>query len=331
MSIRSLPALKLGSEQLYNYEPAAAPRAEDSRDSAALAATITKAASKQTYYTIRYLVDDDRTADAYRAYAYFRWLDDTLDQDDASQPERLAFVARQKAVVTCAYQGGWPGITLPEERMLRDLVRDNGATASGLRAYIENMMAVMAFDAARRHQLITQEELDSYSRWLAVAVTEALHYFIGHDDYSPHGEARYAAAIGAHITHMLRDTFEDVEEGYYNVPGAFLRAQAITPGDVTNDTYRSWVQGRVALARSYFEAGKHYLAQVENGRCRLAGCSYIARFEGLLDTIEREGYQLRAAYPDHTGRAILARAARLSLALASARRRGRLSPLPAPR
>jgi phytoene/squalene synthetase len=44
-----------------------------------LAPSITKAASKQTYYTVRFLVDHERVADAYRAYAYFRWVDDTLD------------------------------------------------------------------------------------------------------------------------------------------------------------------------------------------------------------------------------------------------------------
>ena len=49
--------------------------------SQALAASITKAASKQTYYTIRFLVDRERVKNAYRAYAYFRWVDDTLDED----------------------------------------------------------------------------------------------------------------------------------------------------------------------------------------------------------------------------------------------------------
>ena len=37
-----------------------------------LASSITKAASQQTYYTIRFLVDRERVPDAYRAYAYFR-------------------------------------------------------------------------------------------------------------------------------------------------------------------------------------------------------------------------------------------------------------------
>ena len=44
-----------------------------------LASAITKAASKQTYYTIRFLVDRPLVDDAFRAYAYFRWVDDVVD------------------------------------------------------------------------------------------------------------------------------------------------------------------------------------------------------------------------------------------------------------
>ena len=51
-----------------------------------LAASITQAASKQTYYTIRFLVDDWLVDDAYRAYAYFRWVDDWLDDGTPHSP-----------------------------------------------------------------------------------------------------------------------------------------------------------------------------------------------------------------------------------------------------
>ena len=84
------------------------------------------------------------------------------------------------------------------------------------------MMAVMAFDADRRGRLISQAELNEYTHWLAVAVTEAMHYFIGHDCASPLGPTRYLAVTGAHITHMLRDALEDVEAGYYNLPAELV-------------------------------------------------------------------------------------------------------------
>jgi hypothetical protein len=45
-------------------------------------------------------------------------------------------------------------------------------------------------------------------------------------------------------------------------------------------------------------AGKGYLAQVQNPRCRLAGFTYTARFEWLLDTIEKEDYNLRPQYSE---------------------------------
>lgn len=60
-----------------------------------LAPSITRFASTQTYYTIRFLVDPQRAADAYRAYAYFRWVDGCLDAESDLRSERSAFVRRQ--------------------------------------------------------------------------------------------------------------------------------------------------------------------------------------------------------------------------------------------
>jgi phytoene/squalene synthetase len=55
-----------------------------------LAADITRSASKQTYYTIKLFVDRDLVEDAYRAYAYFRWVDDVLDEHAGAQAEKIA-------------------------------------------------------------------------------------------------------------------------------------------------------------------------------------------------------------------------------------------------
>ncbi|MBI5838893.1 MAG: squalene/phytoene synthase family protein [Chloroflexi bacterium] len=273
-----------------------------------LAPFITRAASKQTYYTIRFLADRERAADAYRAYAYFRWVDDVLDAEAGPSPERREFVQRQKSLLEECYRGESPRDASPEEKLLVELIRHDGEKNSGLQSYLRNMMAVMAFDAERRGRVVSQSELNEYTRWLASAVTEAMHYFIGHYCYSPHNEARYLAVTAAHITHMLRDTLDDVQAGYFNIPREVLEANHIAPQDVGSDAYRAWVRGRVQLSRTYFEAGREYLNQVENPRCRLAGLAYTARFEGVLDSIEREGYLLRAAYPERKGLGAIVRA-----------------------
>ncbi len=274
---------------------------QDNESRQALPALITRAASKQTYYTVRFLVDRRRIPDAYRAYAYFRWVDDWLDGMESQQAACLAFVERQKTLMDRCYQGQGelPRNLTVEEDMLVDLIQSDHEQNSGLQSYIQNMMAVMVFDANRRGRLISQAELTAYSRYLATAVTEALHYFIGHDQPAPRSQTRYLAATGSHITHMLRDAFEDNAAGYYNVPGEFLARYGIDPQDVESAPYRLWVKRRVQMARACFKAGRDYLAQVENLRCRIAGYAYIARFEGVLDAIEREDYQLRPDYREY--------------------------------
>jgi len=167
-----------------------------------------------------------------------------------------------------------------------------------LQSYLRNMMQVMDFDAKRRGRLISQTELNDYTHWLASAVTEAMHYFIGHSSYSPRDETRYLAVAGAHITHMLRDTYDDVQAGYYNIPREVLETNRMQPHDIHSKAYRAWVQSRVQLARTYFKAGRDYLARVEYPRCRLAGLAYTARFEWLLDTIKEEDYSLRPEYTE---------------------------------
>ena len=269
-----------------------------------LASDITKSASKQTYYTIRLLVDRGRVEDAYRAYAYFRWVDDLLDADDrgsmagdAERARREGFLRRQKGLLDRSLRGEAPPDADRHEAMLVDLVRHAESTDSGLEAYLRHMMRVMEFDLGRRGRLVSGAELDDYTRWLAIAVTEAMHHFIGHGGAAPHDETRYLAVSGAHILHMLRDTYDDVRLGYYNVPREVLEAGSIGPADVDSAPYRAWVAARVRLARSYLEAGRTYFARVQSRRHRLAGLAYIARFEWLTETLERDGYLLHPLYP----------------------------------
>jgi len=266
--------------------------------SRSLAVDITRASSTQTYYTIRFLVDRELVPDAYRAYAYYRWVDDILDAGSGSQADKVAFLERQQSLLEACYRLQAPGDLDEHEQLLADLIANDGENNSGLQSYLRNMMAVMAFDVARRGRLISQAELSEYSRLLATAVTEALHYFIGHNCSLPRNERRYLAVQGAHVVHMLRDALEDTEAGYFNIPAEYLQAQSFSVQDTDQRAYREWVHARVKLARSYFSAGSDYLAQVKNLRCRLAGFAYMARFEWMLRTIERDGYRLRTAYPE---------------------------------
>jgi phytoene/squalene synthetase len=225
-------------------------------------------------------------------------VDDTLDAESIPDPERIAFLRRQEWLLEKCYRNEILRDVSIQEKMLVELVRHDQEKNSGLQIYLRNMMQVMDFDVKRRGRLISQAELNEYTCWLATAVMECIHYFIGHDDYAPRDETRYLAVSAAHITHMLRDTFDDAQIGYYNFPRDVLEVNNIGPRDVQDAGYRMWVKGRVQLAREYFKAGKGYFARVQNLRCRLACFAYIARFEWLLDTIEQENYFLRPKYSE---------------------------------
>ena len=271
-------------------------------ETAALARSITRASSKQSYMTARLLVDKDLVDDCYRAYGYFRWVDDVVDAspagDGASQfrDERISFVRRQRELIDRLYSSERPSDLTPEEAIVADLVGHDRGADSGLQSFIRNFLAIIEFDAYRRGRLISQGELAWYSNRLGKAVTDAIQYFVGNGRPYPTADNHYLAATAAHITHMLRDMVEDATEGYINIPREYLEEHGINPQDVDSPPFRAWVRERVLQARRYFGEGKRYIDGLDVLRCKIAAHWYCARFEGLLDTIERDGYVLRARY-----------------------------------
>lgn len=260
--------------------------------SAILARSITRNASRQTDLTISLLVDRGRVDDAYRAYGYFRWVDDRLDQASDSSAERQAFLAAQLALVEGAYRGE-ARAAAPAEQMVLDLVRGEPQRDSGLGLYVRHMLTVMAFDVERRGLLVSQAQLAAYTQSLAVAVTEALHHFIGHGRRSPHGAARYQAVAGAHIAHMLRDFHEDVSLGYFNAPREVFGDPPGDPSRIDLRALQQWTRARVAHARRSLSIGRASLRDVESSRCRIAMLAYTARFERVLGQIERADFVLQ--------------------------------------
>jgi phytoene/squalene synthetase len=263
---------------------------------AALARSITWNSSKQTYYTARTMVDKELMDDAYRAYAYLRWVDDTIDIISQSDEERIAFTKRQRDLLDRLYRKDIPDDLTPEEEMVACLIRHDGEENSKLRSFICNMFDIIEFDAYRRGQLISQEELIWYSDSLSKSIIDGLQYFIGHGHPYSKADDRYLAAIAAHIIHMLRDMLDDVQDGYFNIPREYLEAHNLTPLEFNNPSFLAWVKDRVELARAYFRRGQKYFDQVDILRNKITGYWYCIRFEVVLDTIEREGYVLREEY-----------------------------------
>lgn len=268
--------------------------------SAKLARAITRANSKQSYYTALVLADRELVDDCCRAYAYFRWADDVVDASSQSREQRVSFMRRQRELIDRLYKGERLDGLAPEEALIADLVRHDGGKSPGLESFIRNFAAVLDFDARRKGFTIGQGELSWYSSCLGKAVTDCIQHFIGNGHVYPASDDRYLAATAAHITHMLRDIVDDIPDGFINLPRELMEEHGIDPSalDVGSPPIRAWVRDQVMLARRYFEAGRRYLDGLGVLRCKLAGYWYCVRFEGVLDAIERDGYILRPVYDE---------------------------------
>jgi phytoene/squalene synthetase len=238
-----------------------------------------------------------------RAYAYFRWVDDVIDVSAETAEQRIFFITRQKALVDALYRKEHPSPLRAEEEMVADLIANDRGENSGLQSFIRSFLDVLEFDAHPKGRFISQAELTWYSGCLGQSVTDAIQYFIGNGQAYPNADNHYLAATAAHITHMLRDMSEDLAEGFVNIPQEWLEAHNISmdtndirPEDVTNPPFRAWVQSQVEQAREYFGRGKRYLDELDVLRCKIAGYWYSARFECVLDAIERDGFVLRTQY-----------------------------------
>jgi phytoene/squalene synthetase len=268
------------------------------QSTARLARSITWASSKQSYLTARLLADHDLADDCLRAYAYFRWADDIIDITYQSSEDRTAFIVRQQALIESLYRGERPAGRCPEEEMLADLIAHDRGPESGLRSFIRNFMAVIAFDAARSGHPVSRRELTTYTTCLATAVMDGLLYFIGNGHPYPRLPERTLAVIGAHITHMLRDTLEDLPRGIVNIPAEDIAAYDLNPEDTHNEAFRRWTRTQVEEARHCFREGMRYIDSLDVLRAKLAGTWYCARFERVLNAIECDGYRLRREYPE---------------------------------
>jgi phytoene/squalene synthetase len=249
---------------------------------ATLARSITRVGSKQTYYTARLLVDRELVNDFFRAFAYFRWADDIIDVgapvDSAvlagvdtsggvssqSRDDCISFIKRQSELIDRVYNDERPDDLTPEEEIIADLISHS------------------------------QDELMWYSDTLAKSVTDGIRYFVGNGHRYPATDDSHLAATTAHIAHLLRDMSQDTVDGFINIPREYLVEHGISQTEADSPAFRAWVHGQVEQAQQYFDEGKRYLDGLNVMRCIIAGYWYSAWFEGVLDTIERDGFVPRS-------------------------------------
>lgn len=263
---------------------------------ASLAETITRNSSIQTYVTIKFFVDKLLVNDCFKAYAYFRWLDDEIDIRRRTRKSRIGFIKNQKIIIQKSYLGKMPAILSPHEKLIAELILTNPDKKSKLGSFILNFFRIIEFDAYRKNSLVSQKELMWYSKTLSMAVTDGIEYFVNHNFNYPRSDDHYRAGIAAHIIHMLRDYREDIDEGFINIPKEYLQKHQIQPGDLHSASFRDWVKDQTSLARNNLRLGKQYISMLPVLKGKIVAYLYCARFEMFLNIFEKDGLNLRRHY-----------------------------------
>ncbi|MHA1994146.1 MAG: squalene/phytoene synthase family protein [Candidatus Hodarchaeales archaeon] len=261
-----------------------------------IARSYVKESHKQTYLIILLMVDKKLTDECFKAYAYFRWLDNVVDENNLPQNEVRAIISRQKELINQLYNQEKIKPTSQEEEFLIDLIRKDRNENSYLQSYIRNFTSILEFDSTRKHKIVSNDKIRWYHQTVGKAVTDCIFHFIGNGAHYPESKKCYLAAEAAHITHMLRDYIEDVRSGYLNISKEDLNVYEISPDMVNNPAFREWVKGRVSLSRQFFCEGKKYIDQLGVLRTKITAYWFCSRFEKVLDIIEKDGYKLRREY-----------------------------------
>lgn len=159
--------------------------------------------------------------------------------------------------------------------------------------YSEVFLACMAQDlTVARYKTYTS--LEDYMYGSASVVGIMMSYIIGFAD----GALPYAKALGEamQLTNFLRDVDEDyVERGRVYLPQEDMAIYGVTEGHIemriVDDQWVALMRYEIARARVLFREGNKGIPLLHSrGRRAVAVASVL--YEGILDTIEKNGYDV---------------------------------------
>jgi len=258
----------------------------------ARATATTKRHNPSAYWLSNLLYDKGMTPIFCLIYAYFRWLDDYIDEPNTESFVCRQMVANQKELLVGAYCNPRMSVSSTPEAMIVSVIDYDKSRGMLLKTSIMDMIAALEWDTYRRGKVVSSKELAQYSWWLGRSYTKALQAFIAYPYKYPDHEYRYYAGVGAHITHIMRDFYEDLSLGYINISKEDIRHYSIDIRCPIALSLREWAQKTVITARKYINWGKLYLSTLPIFRCRLMGYIYCSRYEMVLDVIEDADFDL---------------------------------------
>jgi phytoene/squalene synthetase len=229
-------------------------------------------------------------------YAYLRWVDDVVDDADATAHARSGFLERQQRLVERIYAGESIGFS-KDEAPLRALVAYDRGRGSLLKEPICEMLSAMHFDIMRVGKLSSHAELRRNFDREVSSYLFTIGYFCRIPEIPAKVPGR-SAANGAKVAHILRDFLADCDQGHLNISREEISAYGLAlptiKSDIVDPRGRHWVAVNVRLAEHQLSAGLREVCSVGDVRYRVIVACLVAKYQSYIDHFRASDFVLKA-------------------------------------
>ncbi|HEX2864608.1 MAG TPA: phytoene/squalene synthase family protein [Deinococcales bacterium] len=254
-----------------------------------------------TFYLGSLLFPREQRQAVWAVYTACREGDDTVDENDPGAAARLLAHWRQS---TLAALEGRPDAH-PTSVALAWAAGRYGIPA----APFEELHAGLEMDLARAGYA-TLDDLLLYCRRVAGTVGWMILPITGTPPDEDASDRALKLGQAMQLTNILRDVAEDRERGRVYLPDDVLRRHGLSRQAVEAGTdgpaYRAVIAELAGVARGLYREGNAGLRHVR-GRGRLAVAVAASLYEGILDVLERRGWDNLSSRASLTPAARLAR------------------------
>lgn len=252
---------------------------------------VTARANTQAFLLGRLLFNVRRFDDFCLMYAYLRWLDDAVDAPRIPKCEAQDLALRQRSLLEDWYHGRERAPSCTAEEIGRLLVIRDCGRGRVFEDVVRSFAEAIAWDARRRHTIVGQSALDTYSRRVGRASTRALLLCAGHDlDSIAHIAKLELAGVAAHLAHIVRDFWQDWSMGYWNISREAIERFDIDLRFPSAEMLRPWIESMVNEARELFANARQYERALPDRRTRLLFHAFCFRYERILSRVQQSGF-----------------------------------------
>jgi phytoene/squalene synthetase len=229
-----------------------------------------KTVSPFSYYFGRLFFVSERREILYKAYGYFRWLDDIVDQAAIPRQQADEIIQRQSQLIAAWYEGRDSLQGQDTESLMKDVIQCNRPLGCPLRPMARGFLDALSWDVQRRYTIVEQEALDRYSQLLGCSYAHGLLFGFGLSPVeSRYQTIVYLGGVASHLSHMIRDYEEDRELGYINISREALRRFQIDLDESQSANVRRWKRSLARKACAMFREARKQRNTLPTARARI--------------------------------------------------------------